>query len=337
MALVSFSLMSGGARADSLAGWWKFDEGSGDIAYDSAGNNNGRLGALEGADSRDPAWVEGKINGALDFDVDAEEEDSVSLSPIGALVTDTVTISAWIRADDVSAGLHPIVAQYKHDGDDYYGYLLYLSGDEPRFFLGGAGRAEATGISINTGDWYHLTGTNDGNGLKIYVNGVEEGTISSSGYTGINHDPYIGYDGDGSYFDGVIDDVRVYNYALDMFEIWDAMSGDASRFCVKNSSGETVAWFDSFGNLFLKGEKLTTAEDPIPAGSFIIKDSEDVPVAYIDNEGNLWIEGEELGGGCDPEGDAFIIRNSSDTNVSYIDFANGDLCLTGELYQNPEQ
>jgi len=95
---------------------------------------------------------------------------------------------------------------------------------------------------------------------------------------------------------------------------------DIDKFYVENSLGETVA------------------ADPIPPGSFIIKDSEDVPVAYIDNQGNLWINGSlsELSGSCNPEGDAFIIRNSSDANVGYIDFANGDLCLTGKLYQNPE-
>ncbi|GAF95265.1 unnamed protein product, partial [marine sediment metagenome] len=145
---------------DELVGWWKFDEGSGDIAYDSIGDNHGQLGALEGADSRDPAWVEGKINGALDFDVDSGEEDYVSLSPIVALLTDNVTISAWINADDISVEVRPIVTQFKQVGGNYYGYYLFVYGDEPRFYL--AGPEVESGVSINVNEWYHVAGTYDG-------------------------------------------------------------------------------------------------------------------------------------------------------------------------------
>jgi len=162
---------------DTLVGWWKFDEGSGDIAYDSAGNNNGRLGALEGADSRDPAWVEGKINGALDFDVDAEEEDYVLLDPIGALATDNVTISAWIKADDVTGGVvHPIVTQY--DQPNYPGYYLYVSGNLPKFYL--SGEIAESVDTIDTNEWYHIAGTYDGSDLKIYVNALLSGYKSNN-------------------------------------------------------------------------------------------------------------------------------------------------------------
>jgi len=67
---------------DELVGWWKFDDGSGPTAEDSVGDKNGTLVG-------DTTWVDGKIYGALDFDGD---NDYVSLSPIGALVTDNVTI-----------------------------------------------------------------------------------------------------------------------------------------------------------------------------------------------------------------------------------------------------
>jgi len=127
-----------------LVGHWKFDDGSGDIAEDSAGDNNGRLGAEVGEDPRDPAWVEGKINGALDFDVDSGEEDYVSLPAIGALATDNVTISAWIKGDSIGtvSGSHPIVSTYKYEFDDpyyyNYGYYLYVARNRPVFYLASA-------------------------------------------------------------------------------------------------------------------------------------------------------------------------------------------------------
>jgi len=67
-------------------GWWKFDEGEGNIAYDSAGNNHGTIYGAQ--------WTTGQINGALDFDgVDdyVEIADDDSLTP-----SSEITISFWI-------------------------------------------------------------------------------------------------------------------------------------------------------------------------------------------------------------------------------------------------
>lgn len=329
--------------ADRLVGWWKFDEGTGQIANDSVGNNDGQLGTQdpEPPDVRSPSWMNDQIHGwCLDFDVDAGEEDYVFLDPICALKGKNVTVSAWIWADDVSAGYHPVVAQYKHEGSNYEGYLLYVKNDVPRFFLGGANPA-VSGVTIDAGEWYHLTGTNDGSELKIYVDGVEEGSSSSSGHTGINHDAYIGYDGDGSYFEGIIDDVHVYNYALDVFEIWDAMSGDAPRFRVKNSSDETVAWFDSFGNLFLKGSLTKGGGQTRPTATgddeFIFKDSIGNLMIINTTNGNMDIYGEypvDVWPGPSELEDEFVIEGPTGA-VAYIN-ASGNLYLKGELYQNPE-
>lgn len=312
-----------------LVNWWKFDDGSGSTAEDSVGDKDGTLTNMD----PETDWVTGKIDGALDFDGD---NDYVSIAPIDALKGNTVTISAWIQANSVTGEYSPIVTQYYfHEG--HHGYHLCLKYAKPTFSLDGSDDAQSDDDIDTTPYWYHLAGTYDGQKLRIYVDGVLKDSTDYADESDRNTDAYIGYDGY-SYFYGIIDDVRVYNWALNTFEIWDAMSGDLPRFRIKNSSDETVAWFDSFGNLCLKGERLEESADPIPPGSFIIKDSEDAPVAYIDNQGNLWINGSlsVLSGSCNPEGDAFIIKNPSDANVAYIDFANGDLCLTGKLYQqNP--
>jgi len=56
--------------------------------------------------------------------------------------------------------------------------------------------------------------------LKIYVNGVPKNTASSGGLSGVNQPAYIGYDAAWSdFFDGIIDDVRIYDRALDANEI----------------------------------------------------------------------------------------------------------------------
>ena len=93
------------------AGHWKFDEGSGDIAEDSIGDNNGRLGGQVGADPCDPDWLNDPNRGwCLDFDGD---DDYVSLSDMNALADNTTTIAAWIKRDVEDDGYSPIVTQYK--------------------------------------------------------------------------------------------------------------------------------------------------------------------------------------------------------------------------------
>jgi hypothetical protein len=45
-------------KSAGLVGWWRFDEGQGDVAKDATKNrNNGRLGSAVGADANDPSWV----------------------------------------------------------------------------------------------------------------------------------------------------------------------------------------------------------------------------------------------------------------------------------------
>ena len=199
--------LAGSSPAD-LVGHWRLDEASDTTAYDSSGNGND--GTLVG----DPQWVPGYIGGALEFD---GVDDHVSLfSPIDALIGDTVTISAWIKADSVAAGYHPIVTQYD---TNWNGYYFYLHNDRPAFYLNYENQARSD-EPINTGEWYHIAGTYDSSDLKIYVNGILKHTNSLDSNSGVDHNAYIGRDDvHYSYFDGMIEDVRVYDRALSTAEI----------------------------------------------------------------------------------------------------------------------
>jgi len=319
---------------DTLVGWWKFDEGEETTAYDSAGDNDGTLREAP----EDPAWLEDPIRGwCLDFDVDVDEIDYVSLSPIGALVTDTVTISAWIYADNLPVGAHTILTQYNASHEGYY---FYVKNDRPALYLEGSEAESEDAIDTQEPDWHHIAGTYDGSNLRIYVDGVLKNTSEDlSGETGVHTDTYIGWN-----FDGKIDDVRVYNWALDLFEIWDAMSGDTSRFRIKNSSDETVAWFDDYGNLFLEGSLEENSDFDPPTGhdEFVVKDSSNVIVAIIDTtDGEMYIDGtlklDSQGNWVAPTDgdDNFRIQNSGGNDVAYIS-KTGDLYLKGILVENPE-
>ncbi|MHC4120593.1 MAG: hypothetical protein ACYSWO_24120, partial [Planctomycetota bacterium] len=72
----------------SLVGWWKFDEGSGTIAYDSSGNG------LDGIFEGNPEWVSGRLGGALEFDGD----DWVNVgNPHDLVITEAISIACWVN------------------------------------------------------------------------------------------------------------------------------------------------------------------------------------------------------------------------------------------------
>jgi len=107
---------------------------------------------------------------------------------------------------------------------------------------------------------------------------------------------------------------------------------------VTNNSGQTIAWIDDFGNLFLKG---TLIENTTPIRSryygFRVEDSSGADVAIIDTvTGNMYIAGslyqeQEMF----PASEDFVIRNSSGSIVAYID-GSGHMYLKGRLYQSAE-
>jgi hypothetical protein len=313
---------------DPLVHWWKLDEGSGTIAYDSVDGKNGTLTNMDPLTD----WVTGIRDGALDFD---GIDDYVSLGPIDALKDKTVTISAWIKPYDVSPYFSPVLTQCQ----GWWGYYFGLGGNKPA--LGLNYDAAISGEPINVNEWYHLAGTFDSKKLRIYVNGVLKNTCEPVYTTGYNCNAYIGYGvTDYEYhFKGIIDDVRVYRWGVDVDEILDKMFYGTSKFSVKNISGVRVAWFDDLGNLFLKGNKQTTWQDPSPqVDEFIIKRSDGVPVAYINDSGNLYLQG-SLTVGQTPiatPADEFRVLDSTGADVAIIDTTNGDIKIKGKLYeQNP--
>ena len=84
------------AQDPNLVGWWKLDEGLGNIATDSSiyGNN--------GMTTGDPLRIEGRIRGAVQFD---GEDDYIQCSAGESLnITDMITISLWVNTDDCGNG-----------------------------------------------------------------------------------------------------------------------------------------------------------------------------------------------------------------------------------------
>jgi hypothetical protein len=214
-----------------------FDEGSGTIAYDSAGTNDGAL--VNG-----PVWTTGQINDALGFDgvndyVDVGDPIDGSLD-FGA--GDSFTISAWIKWNKTVYDQRDavIVHKVRTDSGGYFreGYALKVWMGTLVFGLediGGANTQIRGATYINDNAWHHVVGVRDTATDKVYVyvdggsdaapvTDVTNSTLANSIEFGIGrtHDYYQ------TYFGGILDDVQVYNRALSDEEVeelyWDSFS-----------------------------------------------------------------------------------------------------------------
>jgi hypothetical protein len=82
---------------------------------------------------------------------------------------------------------------------------------------------------LTAGQWTHVTATYDGIVMKLYQDGVEVGSLAKTGTiaTSASVEAWIGANPDNArYFDGLIDDVRIYGEALDVTTIMEIISGN---------------------------------------------------------------------------------------------------------------
>ena len=204
---------------NGLVGYWSFDgkDMAGNTAYDRSGQgNNGTL-------TSGPTRAIGKIGQGLSFDgVDdyVDAGDTASLSISGA-----ITISAWIK---LNGAVQSNRIASKSGGVADRGYELTIEADYTfHLYLGGvspAGDFNTTGTTVLSANrWYHVVGVyNPSVEGKVYLDGIVEATnttsVPSSQLTpAVNFN--IGRRTTGSYFPGLIDDVRIYNRALSADEI----------------------------------------------------------------------------------------------------------------------
>lgn len=208
---------------EGLVGYWNFDEGSGTTAHDTSGI--GLNGAILGA-----TWTTGVSGSALLFD---GVNDCVDL-PDNNFKFQTFSISCWASCD--TFGYFPPIFSVNNQAA-YGGWLLEegvrYSGNTLNFMtLTGAGTEIDIVKSqpIVTSHWYHIVGVKTPSSIRIYIDGVlkaEDTTVSPVVYTGCAYGddflPFIGCTLNvhiiDRYFDGKIDDVRVYNRALEATEV----------------------------------------------------------------------------------------------------------------------
>jgi hypothetical protein len=206
----------------NLVAWWKFDEGTGTVAYDSAGSNNGQL--ING-----PVWTSGYIDGGLSFDGVNDYVDVPDNAALRFTKSDSFSVCSWVNP---VSGWGDILC--KMQSGSQHGLFTYevqwsSSSQAFDFALCNSGNYYVYIVTPNgsapPGSWYHVAWVYQNKNATIYINGELKG----SGY--FNSDPSgaadknvtIGVRSYGSakenYFNGTLDDVRIYNKVLSAAEI----------------------------------------------------------------------------------------------------------------------
>ena len=225
---LSVGPLSSRARA-GLIGYWKFDEGSGTIAADSAGGDND--GTLI---SDQLEWVEGRAGGALSLLGTEVDTDAGVEFPTTGMSAAAGTVAMWSYLADPQAPTsgryffgHTTQPQwtnriqlYMQDADVTNPTTLLDIG------LGDNHNRQNDIVELPLEEWVHVAMTWDSGTYTVLVNGEEVATGSYSGMTDIHPTANIGNDGSsGPYeaFVGKLDEVRLYDHALSAAEIQAAM------------------------------------------------------------------------------------------------------------------
>ena len=202
---------------DSVVGWWRFDEGAGDVALDYSGNGNEGTRIIDGGGSD---WVPDLVlGGGYNFGdqsyFNCDNSESLNFTSPG------ISIEAWVYYPSLSSS-SGIIHKGNQDGGSGQ-YVLVFTNQNVSFRLNwSAGTALAIGpFSANI--WHHIIATYDGSSMKIYIDGVEESSepfsenISSSDTL-----LYIGrFSENSSNFDGMMDEVILYEKPLEANEVTD--------------------------------------------------------------------------------------------------------------------
>jgi hypothetical protein len=198
-----------------LVAAYSFNEtGTTTTVLDASGSGNN--GTISGA-TRTTA---GRFGGALDFD---GVNDSVTVPDAASLdLTAAMTLEAYVFPTVTPNGWRSILSK-ERPGD--LAYFLNASNGNNRpvggAVLGGVERVLAGPTALPVNAWTHVAVTYNGTALVLYVGGTQVATQNQTGAIPVSANPLRigGNTPFGEFFQGRLDEVRIYNRALTAGEI----------------------------------------------------------------------------------------------------------------------
>ena len=221
-----------------LVSQWGMDEGSGLTAYDSQGTNNGTL-------TNGPTWQSGSscVSGScLSFDGSSNYVDAGNGTNLN--ITNVVTLAAWIKSNSSSQDWGTVVGKGFETSANY---SFEVASNWIRLTTGNGTSYSGTDLYYPVvGQWFYMVGvfTTVGSTTKLdmYINGAFSKTDTKSWPLTVSATNFgIGHSSYNTYFNGSIDDVRIYNRALSTDEIANQYKDGYTKYFYVNNVSRDIA------------------------------------------------------------------------------------------------
>jgi hypothetical protein len=198
-----------------VAAHWTLDEMSGTVVTDASGNEH--TGVLRGG----PIWTTGMRGGALTFD---GADDFVDLGDPQDLPSGRAdrSLCAWAKTNAVAAGRRGIVAY----GTGGQGQAMFIGANGNALFGGSYADDLQRSAFWSPGVWHHICLTYDGTTARLYADGRQVAS-GVKAWNLVRNRTYIGrqVNDAAEFWDGSIDDVRIYRRALPQSDIQTIIDG----------------------------------------------------------------------------------------------------------------
>ena len=224
----------------SVADWedvifyFPLDEGEGNITKQPPKSPNQFVARLE----NDPQWVKDDIPAipgnkfGLEFAIEKEQGLTIFDHPALDLGTGDVTLEAWAKTEIADQNHKMVITTWGENGSGYYlkisqGLLLTRFNDTD-----GNGPEVKSTDQVSDGKWHHLASTRTNRTeVRMYIDGrlnVEDMNGAGPGRVDPDANFYIGWQVNRPtrFFDGPIDEARMWSRALNADEIVQAMEGE---------------------------------------------------------------------------------------------------------------
>jgi len=203
--------------APELVSRWKLDESSGTNAADSSGNSHN--GTLTGG-----SWAptSGKFDGAISLG--AATSDRVEV-PTTGMSASAATVSIWARIEGTQSGCRYLFGHTSSPPNWSSRIQLYMDNSDNQLDLGlGDTHTKSLNITTLSADtWYHIALTWDSGDYVVYVDGISQAGGTYTGLSSLGSYADIGNNGGtrNEAFQGLLDEVRVYDQALSKYTVAD--------------------------------------------------------------------------------------------------------------------
>jgi len=280
-----------------LISWWKFDEGMGNVALDSFGSNNGII--------YNATWVDGKVEKALNFNgyntyVSCGMSDTLNLNVL-------FTIAAWIKPNKFLSYMSWVARNY----DQYRATMGGYANQWGLTWFDGSIWHDLWGGSLDIGQWNHVVIVVNGNDFKFYKNGaLDWSTTATNNIASLSGREFrIGNQwGNGEYFDGIIDEVAIFNQALSASEVFQIYNQGISALSGTFTPGTVITKPVNYGIVPTKAVVSVVGNGITP---YISRDN-----------GTTWTQvtpDTEFTFTTEPSGSDIRLKFTLDTPDSYID------------------